>query len=134
LDSLIKLAHIAIWSKDIEVLKNFYVTYFGGFSNERYENRRKQFSSYFIEFDGGSRLEIMQRPDITSTSKPDEAVEQLGLTHLAFSLGTETAVQDLTKKLIIDGYKCVSDPRRTGDGYFESVVLDPEGNRVEISS
>ena len=123
------IAHIALWVKDLEAMKSFYVRYFDGESNEKYINAGKQFESYFIRFGEGAALELMRKPAV---SGPVAAEYQQGLTHIAFKLGSEEAVLTLTETLRRDGFKVVGEPRRTGDGYFESVVLDVEGNRIEL--
>jgi lactoylglutathione lyase len=123
------IAHIAIWTKDLEAMKDFYTRYFDGESNEKYTNPLKQFESYFISFENGAKLELMRKPSI---SKPLNIEEQLGITHLAFKLGLKEAVISLTETLRTDGFKIVCEPRTTGDGYFESVILDVEGNRIEL--
>lgn len=124
-----KIEHIAIWTSNLEEMKRFYVTYFEGVANERYENPVKKFSSYFISFADGCRLELMQRADVQT--RP-ETEEKLGITHLAFLAGSKENVTTLTERLRADGYTVASETRTSGDGYFESVVLDPEGNRIEI--
>jgi lactoylglutathione lyase len=58
----------------------------------------------------------------------------MGLAHFALSVGSERRVDELTQRLAHDGYPVLDGPRRTGDGYYESVVLDPDGNRVEIAA
>ncbi|MDR0829125.1 MAG: VOC family protein [Prevotellaceae bacterium] len=126
-----KIEHIAFWVADLELMKNFYVNYFGGKASKRYHNSAKQFSSYFIVFDEGCRLELMHKPDITD--KPDNSKQYIGLTHFSVSVGSKNAVRQLTEQLKTDGYTVKSDPRTTGDGYYESVILDPEGNFVEIA-
>jgi lactoylglutathione lyase len=123
------IAHIAIWTKDLEAMKDFYTRYFDGESNEKYTNPQKQFESYFISFESGAKLELMRKPSI---SKHLNTEEQLGIAHLAFNLGSKEAVISLTETLRADGFKIVGEPRTTGDGYFESVVLDIEGNRIEL--
>jgi lactoylglutathione lyase len=126
-----KIEHIAIWVADLESMKDFYSTYFGGKASKRYHNPAKQFSSYFISFDEGCRLELMHKPDITS--KPDSSKQYIGLTHFSVSTGSKDSVRQLTEQLRMNGYTVISDPRTTGDGYYESVILDPEGNFVEIT-
>jgi lactoylglutathione lyase len=126
-----KIEHIALWVADLEVMSHFYITYFGGKANARYHNPTKQFTSYFISFEEGCRLELMHRPDIMG--KPDNSKQYLGLTHFAVSVGSKDAVQQLTERLNVAGYTVISDPRTTGDGYYESVILDPEGNKIEIT-
>ena len=191
-----KIEHIAIWVKDIDRVCEFYRKYFGGVVQPLYHNPTKQFTSRFISFDDGARLEVMHRPDIcieqnvgTVTSlqsdthrsanekmraffrfltsavfhvkqlqteeaagnsftdisevqqvgsegantiaKPD--TQHLGFTHLSFSVGSKEEVDRLTQQMSSEGIPVVGQPRTTGDGYYESVVLDPEGNRIEIT-
>lgn len=127
-----KIEHIAIWCKDIEKLKNFYKKYFGATSNDKYTNHDKDFSSYFLNFDSGSRLEIMQIPSVPVTAN-DPHEQFTGLIHIAISVGSVEKVDSLTSELAQDGYLVLDGPRNTGDGYYESVILDPENNRVEIT-
>jgi lactoylglutathione lyase len=127
-----RIEHIAIWARDIEALKTFYVKYFQCTSGEKYFNPKKNFESYFLSFDNGARLEIMQMPGIAQHSE-NPADQFLGLTHLAISVGSKEIVNSLTEKLRADGYAIVGEPRTTGDGYYESVILDPEQNRIEIT-
>jgi lactoylglutathione lyase len=126
------IAYLAIWAKDLENLKTFYERYFGAQANTKYINVQKQFQSYFLTFTSGARLELMYRPDIPSMAT-QAGQERLGYAHLAMSVGSEAAVDALTMRLVTDGYPCLDGPRRTGDGYYESVILDPEGNRIEIT-
>ncbi|MDN5216332.1 VOC family protein [Fulvivirgaceae bacterium BMA12] len=126
-----KLEHIAIWTKDLERLKSFYETYFQGVAGERYHNSKNQFYSYFLRFEGGARLELMQMAGIPE-NRNDTFKQFLGLIHFAFATGSPENVNSLTNKLRSDGYTIVGEPRWTGDGYYESVVLDPDGNRIEI--
>ena len=126
------IEHIAIWAKDLERLKSFYETYFQATVGEKYVNPRKQFESYFLAFANGARLELMHKLDIPA-SLNDAERQFTGYIHLAFSVGSTGEVDALTERLRRDGYQVVDGPRRTGDGYYESVVLDPEGNRVEIT-
>lgn len=127
-----KIEHLAIWVKNLEQMKAFYEKYFGGRSNEKYRNEKKGFESYFISFDSGARLELMQMPQIPD-SKNDVYVQFMGLVHFAVSVGTQEKVDILTKTLEKDGFEIIGQPRWTGDGYYESVVLDPEQNRIEIT-
>ena len=126
-----KIEHIAIWVKDIDKVCEFYRKYFGGAVHPIYHNPAKQFTSRFITFDDGARLEIMHRPDIKQIEMFH--VEHLGYAHLSFSVGSKEEVDHLTQQMSNDGIQVVGQPRTTGDGYYESVVLDPEGNRVEIT-
>jgi lactoylglutathione lyase len=126
------IAHLAIWAKDLEKLKRFYERYFDAQATAKYLNAQKQFQSYFLTFASGAQLELMHRPDIPPMST-QLGQEFLGYAHLAISVGSEAAVDALTMRLVNDGYQRLDGPRRTGDGYYESVVLDPEGNRLEIT-
>ena len=127
-----KIEHIAIWAKDIEALKEFYIKYFGAVANEKYINRKNVFSSYFLVFESGARLEIMQMPTIPD-SVNDPYKQFTGFIHLAISVGSEDRVTSLTNELANDGYEILDGPRKTGDGYYESTILDPEKNRLEIT-
>lgn len=126
------IAHIAIWTRHLERLKNFYECYFQAQAGEKYVNPAKQFESYFLAFASGARLELMARPDIP-TSRDDTQTQFTGYIHLAMAVGSKEQVDALTGRLKKDGYRVVDGPRCTGDGYYESVVLDPDGNRVEIT-
>lgn len=125
-----RIEHLAIWVADLEVMRSFYENYFNARSGEIYRNTKKGFSSYFLSFEQGARLELMQKPDISSLPNPKE---HLGIIHFAISTGTKEGVDSLTEKLRSDGFEVEGEPRTTGDGYYESVVLDPEGNRIEIT-
>ncbi len=127
-----KIDHIAIWTKQLEKMRFFYEHYFHGQSGEKYINPRKNFESYFIAFEGGSRLELMEKLEVGEKLYDDEE-NYLGLTHFAFSTGDREKVDGITEQLRADGYKIIGKPRLTGDGYYESVVLDPDGNKVEIT-
>lgn len=125
-----KIAHIALWASDLEGLRDFYVNYFGATAGPRYTNPRTGFTSYFLHFGAGTRLELMHRPNLP----PAQAgVEHIGLAHFALSAGSAAGVDQLTRQLQAAGFAVLSGPRWTGDGYYESVILDPEGNRVEIT-
>lgn len=125
------IEHIAIWVKDLENTRNFYCRYFDAIAGEKYHNVKKDFSSYFIHFKDGCRLEIMHMPSVVENKSSIET-QSLGLIHFAISVGSEANVNILTETLRKDGYTVIGEPRRTGDGYYESVILDPENNRVEI--
>lgn len=126
-----RIEHLAIWVTDLEGMKEFYEDYFYAVAGEKYHNPNKNFTSYFLSFEKGSRLELMFRPDIKELKK--ESPEFLGLTHFAISISSKEKVDSLTERLRKDGYTIVGEPRTTGDGYYESVVLDPERNRIEIT-
>ena len=123
------IEHIAVWTYDIKRLKSFYETYFEAQASAKYINAEKQFESYFLTFASGARLELMQTPTVV----PAHEGQFSGYAHLALSAGSEAQVDSLTARLRKDGYQVVSGPRCTGDGYYESVVRDPDGNRIEIT-
>ncbi len=124
--------HIAIWVNDLENMKQFYVKYFGATTNQKYHNPKKNFNSYFLTFESGARLELMQKPEIPQNL--NNTIDQyIGLNHFAVSVGSKNNVDELTEKLRNDGYEVIGEPRTTGDGYYESVVFDPEKNRIEIT-
>jgi len=126
------IEHVALWARDLDVLCLFYAKAFGATVGPLYENKAKGFKSRFLSFESGARIEIMS----TSQLQPVEyeaGAQRMGLTHLAFSLGSESRVNELTAKLKSEGALLVDGPRHTGDGYYESVVLDPEGNRIELT-
>jgi len=126
------IAHLALYCTDLEGMRAFYMKYFGASSNERYTNDKKGFHSYFLSFgESPMRLELMTRLDVNEGGGTQH-IEQLGLTHFAIQLASDSAVDDLTTLLREDGYTIAGEPRRTGDGYYESIVLDPEGNRLEL--
>jgi len=127
-----RLEHVAIWTHDLERLRAFYERHFGARVGARYESAtRAGFMSYFLEFpDGGARLELMRVPTLSDAAPAPAA----GYAHLALSLGSERAVDALTARLRDAGVPVVSAPRRTGDGYYESVVADPDGNLVELTA
>jgi lactoylglutathione lyase len=127
-----KIEHLAIWVKDLEGMKAFYEKYFGAISNEKYTNTKKGFQSYFLTFDEGARLELMQMPNIPDNAN-DVYKQFIGLVHFAMSVGSASKVDELTEQLRADGYEVIGEPRTTGDGYYESVVFDPEQNRIEIT-
>lgn len=126
------ISHLAIWVANLENVLAFYQTYFGAQPSAKYVNEQKQFESYFLHFSAGPRLELMHQRNFPSANPPI-AEMHLGYAHIAISVGSETEVDRLTLQLKHDGFQCLSGPRWTGDGYYESVILDPEGNHVEIT-
>ena len=124
-----KINHYAVYVQDLERTKAFFEKYFGAKSNSLYHNKKTGLRTYFLTFECGGRLEIMSKPGLSSS---DASKECYGFTHLAFSTGSEEAVDKLTDILRNDGYTVYSEPRVTGDGYYESCVSDPDGNRIEI--
>lgn len=127
------IEHVAIWTQDLERLRDFYEKYFEAKAGERYHNPKKNFFSYFLSFAIGPRLELMQMPDIAD-NQHDSWQFLVGLAHFAVSVGSENKVNEMTEMFRKDGYIIAGEPRRTGDGYYESIVLDPDGNRIEITT
>ncbi len=126
----VRLEHVALWVRDLDMVAAFYARYFDARVGARYENPRKGFRSCFLELGPGARLEIMTRGDVVARGP----AESLGLAHVAIAVGDEAAVDALAARFEAEGVALVDGPRRTGDGYYECVVLDPEGNRVEVTA
>lgn len=127
-----KIDHIGLWVNNLEAMKTFYVSAFQAITGERYHNAKTGFSSYFLSFTDGARLELMQMPGIKNN--PNNQTEQaFGFVHLAVAVGSAAEVDRLTAALTATGAPLLSPPHLTGDAYYESVVLDPEGNRIEIT-
>ena len=129
-DDTMRIEHIAMYVKDLEAARDFFVRFLGGKSNEGYHNKTTDFRSYFISFDSGARLEIMNKPGMEDHEKP---LNRTGYTHIAFSVGSKERVDELTDRLRSAGYEVASGPRTTGDGYYESCVIAIEGNQIEIT-
>jgi lactoylglutathione lyase len=128
-----RVEHIAMWTDDIDRLADFYARFFDARVGPKYENAIKGFESRFLFFEDGARLELMSTR-ILQPLRHAPGAQRMGLTHVAFALGTEERVDSLTHRLRDAGFAIVDGPRRTGDGYYESVVLDPDGNRVEVTA
>ena len=125
-----RIEHIAIWADDLELLRAFYTRYFNMECGDKYKNPSKRFTSYFLSFGKDkTRIELMHIPDMGS---PASRGNLKGLAHFAIAVGNRETVNVLTERLRADGYTILGEPRMTGDGCYESVVADPEGNRVEI--
>ncbi|TDH17929.1 glyoxalase [Segetibacter sp. 3557_3] len=129
-----KLEHVAIWTANLERLKDFYVRHFGGQANTKYTNEQKQFSSYFISFGSGARLELMTRTGIPENLNDRVGAQHTGIIHLAFEVPSKAAVEEKAEQLCAAGFPILSGPRRTGDGYYEVETLDPDNNRLEITT
>lgn len=125
-----RIEHIALYTGDIERLRSFYIKYFSAVSGEMYHNPKTGLKTYFLTFEGGARLELMTRPE---TKDEERNPYKEGYIHTAFSTGSKEKVDSLTKRLENDGFVIAGQPRVTGDGYYESVVLDPDGNFIEIT-
>ena len=125
-----RIEHVAMYVSHLEEARDFFVKYLGAKSNDGYRNPRTGFRSYFLTFDDGTRLEIMNKPTMIDDAK---VPERTGYAHIAFSVGSKEAVDTLTARLRADGYAVVSGPRTTGDGYYESCILAVEDNQIEIT-
>ena len=128
------IEHIAIWTSDLERLRSFYCKYFNGVSNEKYVNPKKGFESYFLHFDSGSRLELMQMRGIPANTNDTVSAQHQGIIHIAFGVESPAQVDLKAAQLKEDGYQILSGPRITGDGYYEFETLDPDNNRLEVTS
>ena len=125
-----RIEHIEMYVNDLETTRDFFVKYFNARSNSGYHNETTDFRSYFLSFDDGARLEIMKKTVMEDAVK---GIARTGYIHIAFSLGSKKAVDELTKKIKNDGYDVISGPRTTGDGYYESCIIGIEGNQIEIT-
>lgn len=125
-----RIEHVAMYVKDLEKAKEFFLLYLNAKANEGYHNKNTDFKSYFLTFKGETRLEIMNKPNMVDI---DNTLTRTGLIHIAFSLGSKEKVDILTERLKQDGYKVTSGPRITGDGYYESCIIAIEGNQIEIT-
>ncbi len=125
-----KIEHVALYVDNLETVRDFFITYFNAESNNLYHNTKTGFRSYFLSFEDGSRLEIMNKPNIADMGNK---TSRMGYAHIAFSVGSVDNVNKLTEKLRLNGYTVSSEPRTTGDGYYESCILDLEGNQIEIT-
>lgn len=125
-----KIEHVAMYVTNLEKVKSFFEEYLGAISNEGYHNQITDFRSYFLSFDDGARLEIMNKPHMENSPK---TLNRTGFIHIAFSVGSKEKVNILTKTLLDQGYQVTSGPRQTGDGYYESCIVGIEGNQIELT-
>ncbi|MCR5338817.1 MAG: VOC family protein [Lachnospiraceae bacterium] len=125
-----RIEHIAMYVKNLNTARDFFVKYLNGTSNGGYHNPSTGFRSFFISFDDGTRLEIMNKPGMDD---PEKSLNRTGFVHLAFSVGSREKVDKLTARLKQDGYEVISGPRTTGDGYYESCIVGVEGNQIELT-
>ena len=149
-----RIDHAALFCRDLEQMRQFFIDYFDARSNEQYHNPRTGLRTYILTFtEGSTRLELMQRteqrepssslewpsrdgrrqsqrPDIQDA---DPSQPTIGYVHLSFAVGSRKGVDLLTRRLAADGYTVTSDPRTTGDGYYESSILGPEGIQIEVT-
>lgn len=128
------LEHVAIWTNQLEVLKEYYQKYFGGQSNDKYINEKRGFHSYFLTFASGARLELMSMSGVPVNLNDTIHKQHLGIIHLAFGVDSMKEVEAKAEELKSAGYPILSGPRRTGDGYYEFETLDPDNNRIEVST
>ena len=129
--TIMRIEHVAIWTHDLEGMRNFYTHYFNAVSGSCYYNHSKEFRSYFLSFGGECRLELMEMPTVNN-NRNDYRKHHTGMTHFAFRVGSRERVDQITDQLREDGFEIISPGRMTGDGYYESAVFDPEKNRIEI--
>jgi len=127
-----KIKHLAVWTKQLELMRDFYLDHFACSASSKYHNPTSGFSSYFLTFSsGGARMELMTRPDLTTDFEDKFCC---GYAHFAISLGNEERVREFTETLRRKGVVVKAEPRRTGDGYYESAIIDPDGNLIELTT
>ena len=129
-----KIDHVAIWTKNLERLREYYVKFLDGKSNQKYHNKETGFESYFISFDPGSRLELMQKPGVPENLNDPIEKQYQGIIHLSFMVNDMFLVDKKLDELKKAGFRILRGPRRTGDGYYEFETLDPDNNRIEVAS
>lgn len=130
---MLRIEHVAFWTENLERLAKFYSRYFAATAGPKYVNSAKGFESRFLSFASGARIELMTSSTLHPI-KAERGAQRMGLAHLAVSVGSRQRVEELTRQLKLDGFEVIDGPRQTGDGYFESVILDPDGNRIEIAA
>jgi lactoylglutathione lyase len=129
-----RIDHIAIWTRQLEILKEFYITYLQGEAGAMYHNKKKNFKSYFLTFGDGARLEIMSTPGIPNNQNDTISSQHQGIIHIAFELSSRESVDEKAVELRKAGIRILDGPRVTGDGYYEFVTLDPDNNRLEVTA
>lgn len=127
---IMKIEHVALYVNNLDKARDFFTKYLDAKSNEGYHNAKTDFRSYFLSFDDGARLEIMNKPEMSDLPKD---LARTGYVHIAFSVGSKEKVDTITAQLKADGYEVISGPRTTGDGYYESCIVAIEGNQIEIT-
>jgi len=125
-----KLDHLAITVSDLERTKNFFVKYFNCKLGKDYHNPRTGLHSCFVSFEGETRLELMRWDDIDFAPKH---LQEKTYFHLSVSVGNKEEVDAMTARLQTDGYAVKSNPRTTGDGYYESVIVPFDSIELEIT-
>jgi len=126
-----RIDHIAIWTNDLDRLRRFYIQYFNVECGSKYINQKRGFESYFLQFDSGAKVELMYLPSLMRLK--ETGISFVGYAHIAISVGSKENVDDLTSRMRMNGHMVLSEPRYTGDGFYESVVSDPDGNHLEIT-
>jgi len=126
--------HVAIWTTQLERLKDYYVKYLNGTANKKYLNKENRFESYFVSFESGTRLELMQKPGIPENLNDPVEKQYQGIIHLSFGVVSMDHVDEKMNELVDDGFKILRGPRKTGDGYWEFETLDPDNNRIEVAT
>jgi lactoylglutathione lyase len=149
-----RIDHAALFCRDLEQMRQFFIDYFDARSNEQYHNPRTGLRTYILSFtEGSTRLELMQRTEQREPSSSlewpsrdgrrqsqrpdvqdaDPSQPTIGYVHLSFAVGSRKGVDLLTRRLAADGYTVTSGPRTTGDGYYESSIVGPEGIQIEVT-
>jgi lactoylglutathione lyase len=128
------IEHIAIWTNQLEEMRDYYVRFFGGKPNEKYTNPTTGFESFFLTFESGARLELMRKPRLPDNQNDTIEAQHLGIIHIAFALQTKAEVDAKAGELQSAGYRILRAPRTTGDGYYEFETLDPDNNRLEVTA
>ncbi|TAE18415.1 MAG: glyoxalase [Bacteroidetes bacterium] len=128
------IEHIAIWTNQLEAMRDYYVRFFGGKPNEKYTNPTTGFESFFLTFESGARLELMRKPRLPDNQNDTIEAQHLGIIHIAFALQTKAEVDAKAGELQSAGYRILRAPRTTGDGYYEFETLDPDNNRLEVTA
>ncbi len=124
--------HVALWTDDLERLKDFYIKYFGATANEKYYNIKTNFESYFLTFGSLTKLEIMTRPGVPENKNDTIKAQHKGIIHLAFGVDKQDDVDEKARQLLADGFRILRGPRISGDGYYEFETVDPDNNRLEV--
>lgn len=125
-----RIDHMALYVRDLEEARRFFLEFFNGSSNQMYHNPVTGLRTYFISFPEGGRIEIMNRPDLVENGL---SPLRRGYSHIAMGVGSRENVDKVTSRLSDAGYRVLTSPRVTGDGYYESSVLGVEDCIIEIT-
>ncbi|SWT26579.1 Lactoylglutathione lyase [Klebsiella pneumoniae] len=124
-----KIAHFALWTQQLDVQARFWVDFFAASINEKYLSQTNPgFASYFVTIDDEVVIELMTKPGLQQASADNN---HIGWAHLALSVGGAEQVDAIAQRAGAAGI-LISPPRTTGDGYYEAVIADPDGNLIEI--